>query len=339
MSIDVAIAPGEIQVVLNQFANGRLEVSSPLHGIEVATLEAREDGYRFHRIAGPEAFEDPAVEAWGADLGEAPRYSDLIDAFLYAGIARYSNIDAFQEKRRLLQTALSGEALFALDTNLFYHGFPQASGIPAEDLVIPEIVAAEIKHGLNWKYDAGKIAALKRVTPAGTRSLLDEFQNQRTKQARRATHFALDQYIRIRDDARQVPCGPGSSDKEANDALIVRAVRALQVERSGLVMMLTADQNLATLCDAEGVQRFLFVFPRDDPPRSAGFGEVLRWLYALAAVWGVVKVNSVLLFSEWRGRTDQRYPVRARFLNETMANGCIRDLQLCRELGSLGIER
>lgn len=339
MTTDFAIAPAEIQLVLNQFDRNRLEVSSPLHGLDVATLDADEHGYRFRSIVGPEAFEGPDVEAWGAGIEETPQYGDLLDSLLYAGIAQYVNFAEFAEHRRHLEARLPHGVLYALDTNLFYHGFPEASGISADQFVIPQIVAEELRHRLNWKYDAGKIAALKRDTSPAARPLLAEFHNQRTKQARRATHLALGQFRRIRDDAKQFPCGPGSSDKEANDALIVQAVRGFQGERSSHVMMLTADQNLEAICELDGVDVFRFALPRDHPPRTAGFVEINRWLVALAAIWGVLKVNSVLLFSDWQGRTGRQYPLKARFLNASMANGCIRDLQLCRELRGLGIDR
>jgi len=339
MTADIAIAPAEIQLVLNQFDRTRLEVSSPLHGLDVATLEANQTRYRFLHLAGPDDFETPGIEAWGAEIDETPLYTDLLDSLLYAGVARYENIGAFYERRRMLQT-LSKGVRFVLDTNTFYHGFPEWSGLDGDEFMIPDVVRDEITSGLNWKYRPGDIATLKRSTLRANAALLDELANQRTKRARRATHFALAQLQRITDDATQLQSNEGStSDKEENDARIVRTARAFEQEKNRLPVMLTADQNLATLCKAKGVEAFLFVLPRENLPGSTGFGEVCRWLYALAAVWGVVKVNSVLLFSEWRGRADLRYPVKARLLNETMANGCIRDLQLCRELGSLGIER
>lgn len=339
MTTDIAIAPDELQVVLNQFEAGRLEVSSPLHGIEVARLEARENGYRFHGIAGPEAFEDPDVMAWGAAIDERPLYTDLLDTLLFAGIVRYANLDEFLDRRQMLKTFKRG-VRFVPDTNLFYHGFPSWSGLDGEEFLVPSLVKDEINSGLNRKYGQEELTILRRSTPKGNSSLLDEFVNQRTKRARRATHFAHTSLQGLTDKASILRCEePLTTDREENDDRIARAVRASQSERQRVPVLLTADQNMSTLCEAEGVESFQFMLPRDDLPKSAGFPEIGRWLYALAAVWGVVKVNSVLLFSEWRGRTDQRYPVKARFLNASMANGCIRDLQLCRELRGLGIDR
>ena len=339
MTTDIAITPDEIQVILNQFEGSRLDVSSPLHGIDVATLEARENGYRFRGIAGPEAFEGPDVVAWGAAIDERPLYSDLLDTLLFAGIVRYENFDVFLDRRRMLQTFKRG-VRFVPDTNLFYHGFPSWSGLGGEELLVPSLVKDEITSGLNRKYGQEELAILRRSTPKGNSSLLDEFANQRTKRARRATHFARTSLQGIIDEAAILLCEePLTTDREENDARIVRAVRTSQSERQRVPVLLTADQNMSTLCEAEGVESFLFMLPRDDLPKTAGFLEIGRWLYALAAVWGVVKVNSVLLFSEWRGRTDQRYQVKVRFLNTSMANGCNRDLQLCRELRGLGIDR
>lgn len=339
MTTDFAIALDEIQVVLNQFEGGRLDVSSPLHGIDVARLEARENGHRLRGIAGPEVFEVPHVTAWGAAIEERPLYTDLLDTLLFAGIVRYGNFEEFLDRRRMLKTFKRG-VRFVPDTNLFYHGFPSWSGLDGEELLVPSLVKDEITSGLNRKYGQEDLAILRRSTPKGNSSLLDEFVNQRTKRARRATHFARSSLQAITDKAEILHCDePLTTDREENDARIVRAVRASQSERQRVPVLLTADQNMSTLCEAEGVESFLFLLPRDDLPKTARFAEVCRWLYALAAAWGVVKVNSVLLFSEWRGRADQRYPIKARFLNETMANGCIRDLQLCRELRGLGIDR
>ncbi|HOT94428.1 MAG TPA: PIN domain-containing protein [Methanoregulaceae archaeon] len=339
MSVDFAIAPAEIQVVLNQFEDDRLHVTSPLHGIDVATLDTRQDGYRCIRIAGPGAFEAPSVQAWGATIDERPVYADLVECLLFSGIVPYANFEAFLERRRMLQSLRRG-IRFVPDTNLFYHGFPVWSGLAGEEFLVPGLVREEIVQGMNRKYSQEDLAVLRRSTARGSVSLLDEFLNQRTRRARRATHLARASLQAITDEAAILDCEePGTTDREENDARIVRAVRRAQAARQRVPVVLTADQNLSALCEAEGVESFLFTIPRDPTVRAVGFAGLCRWLHALAVVWGVIRVNNVLLFSEWRGRIDQRYPFKVRFLHGSVADMCIRDLKLCRALGGLGIGR
>jgi len=64
---------------------------------------------------------------------------------------------------------------------------------------------------------------------------------------------------------------------------------------------------------------------------------MLRLIYNLAMVFGVIRLNSVVVFGEFRGksRIDE---LKLRFLDEELHRNFERHLRICRRLIGLGIE-
>ena len=68
------------------------------------------------------------------------------------------------------------------------------------------------------------------------------------------------------------------------------------------------------------------------------FKEELEKGYNLAAVFGVVKLNSVLVFGEFGGKIQHKL-LKLKFLDEKIMNEIEKDLRICRRLMKLGIEK
>ncbi len=69
----------------------------------------------------------------------------------------------------------------------------------------------------------------------------------------------------------------------------------------------------------------------------------MHWRYrdyllkSLAVVFGFIKLNSIIIFGEFKGKT-QLDTLKIRFLDEKIFKECQRDLRICRKLLALNIE-
>jgi hypothetical protein len=253
-----------------------------------------------------------------------------------SGILPYANQDVFTEKQRFYSQMKKG-VRFGLDTNVFYHGLPLNAGIDPAAFLLVDTVQNEIESSINYKYSHQQIAELKRAARF-QKHLLDELVNTRTRRARQVTHLALPQFRAIRDRATLVQAEETStSDKEANDLIIVKALKMFEREKFALPVMLSADRNLATLCDAEGIEHFLFEMPTATGKLQCTAASFTNVLGTLAGVFGFVQCNSVVIFGEYRGKGSRNDELKLQFLHEPLHEPFRKDLILCRKLQVLHI--
>jgi hypothetical protein len=334
MTKEAQIFIHELPLLLN-YLGSSLAVSYPLYGFDLFTARPDGNGYPLESFGSREMFED-ALEPFGNAALEMPSFNDLLSCMMNSGILPYANRDAFTEKLRMFSNLKKG-VRYGLDTNVFYHGLPLNAGInPAEFLLI-ETVKDEIESSLNYKYSPQQIADLKRFTKY-QKMLLDELVNARTKRARQAAHLALPPFRAVRDRATLVTASEqSSSDKEANDLIIVRSLKVFEKEKFALPVMLTADRNLATLCDAEGVEHFLFEMPAALGRTHCTPAAFTKLLGTLAGVFGFIQCNSAIIFGEFRGKGSRSDELKVQFLNEALYESFKKDLTLCRKLQDLNI--
>ncbi|WAC05131.1 MAG: PIN domain-containing protein [Methanoregula sp.] len=324
----------ELPLLLN-YLESSLSVSYPLYEFDL--FSARPDGnvYLLGGFGSREMFED-ARASCGTTAQEMPAFNDLLSCLMNSGILPYANRDAFEEKLRMYNQLKKG-VRFGPDTNVFYHGLPLNAGIDPAAFLLVDTVKNEIESSMNYKYSPKQIADFKR-TARYQKQLLDELVNARTKRARLAAHLALPQFRAIRDRATMVPAlEPSSSDKEANDLIIVRSLKAFEKEKFALPVMLTADRNLATLCDAEGVEHFLFEMPAAIGKPHCTPAAFTNLLATLAGVLGFIQCNSAVIFGEYRGKGGRSDELKVQFLNETLIEPFRKDLTICRKLQALNI--
>jgi hypothetical protein len=237
----------------------------------------------------------------------------------------------------LAHKKLKKEVYYGLDTNLFYHGFPSRSGIDPTHFALLDITRQEIENSLNIKYSPQQISLIKR-NARYQKQMLDEMVNQRTHRARLAAYLALRQYLMVRDRGLEIRVRePFNQDSEKNDLIIVRAIRQFEVERYPLPILLTADRNMATLCEAEGVEYFLFQVPYTFSEEHCTPFQMVRFLFNLAAVFGFIQCGSIYLFGEFRGKGPVLEELKLVFQNQKIEEAFIKDFEICRKLIKLPI--
>jgi hypothetical protein len=324
----------ELPLLLN-YLGPSLEVSYPLYDFDIFTARPDANGFTIDSFGSREMFED-ALAPFGNILQEMPAFNDLLSCLMNSGILPYANRDDFIEKIRMFSNLKKG-VLYGLDTNVFYHGLPLNAGIDPATFLLVETVKNEIESSLNFKYSPQQIVDLKR-SARFQKKLLDELLNARTKRARLAAHLALPPFRAIRDRATLVPAvGPSSSDKEANDLIIVKSLKEFENEKFSLPVMLTADRNLATLCDAQGVEHFLFEIPAAPGKTHCVPATFEKLVGTLAGVFGFIQCNSAIIFGEYRGKGSRSDELKVQFLNEALCEPFRKDLMLCRKLQDLNI--
>jgi hypothetical protein len=328
------IAIHELPLLLNYFGSS-LAVSYPLFEFDLFTTRTDSDGCNLSSFGSREMFEEELAECGNA-AQELPSFNDLLSCMMNSGVLPFANGNAFKDKIHNLSTLKKG-VWYGLDTNVFYLGVPLNAGIDPKSFLIVETVRAEIESSLNYKYSPQQITDLKRAVRF-QKQLLDELVNARIKKARLAAHLALPPFRAVRDVATVVPAvEPSSHDKEANDLIIVKSLKAFDKEKFALPVMLTADRNLATLCDVQGVEHFLFEMPVTLGIKHCTPPAFTKLLGTLAGVFGFIQINSAIIYGEYRGQGSKSDELKVLFLNEELYKPFKKDLTLCRKLQDLNI--
>jgi hypothetical protein len=336
MKTEMLCRKRELQILLNRLGSPFV-VSYPLYGFPLMTFWIEGEGYRFNIETTRDQMED-AKEPFGDVAYEIPNFDDLFSCLINAGIVHYANREEFERMSQAHQS-LKKDVFYALDTNLFYHGFPSRSAIDAAHFAILDITRAEIENSLNIKYSSPQINSLKQRA-SFQKQMLDELINQRTRRARLATYLALREYQMVRDRALHFKGDePVSADKEKNDLLIVRRLRRFEAEKFSLPILLTADKNMATLCEAEGVEYFLFQMPYAITNTYCTAGQLVRFLYNLATVFGFIHCGTPYIYGEFRGKGPDLEELKLVLQNDRKEQDLRKDLDICRKLMSLPIEK
>ncbi|QSZ66320.1 hypothetical protein RJ40_01790 [Methanofollis aquaemaris] len=334
---EMLIASREIPALINHFG-GEVVISYPIYGIRL--LEARPEGtgYRISILSNPDEFYAASLR-FGEHAMEMPFFSDFEECLLASGVTTYANMEAFREKAKIYR-GLKKEISFGLDTNLMYHRFFTTSrALRPDEVILTGIVRQEIEYVLNHKYSARFIAELRESAPEAS-WYIAEFENRRKKKSRKAAYLAMPEYKTLRDRAILVDEGEKAVHAtRENDQMIVEALRRFEEKRFGLPVLLTADGSMADLCDAEGVEYFLFRAPYHPKPRHASPETFFKLVAHLALSFGVVTIGSAVLFGEFGGKGDDPDAFRLTFIGDDHHTECERDIELCRKLSALGIRR
>ena len=324
---ELIITRDELQILLN--AMDEISVMYPFYRhFRLLTAKPEEGLYRLKVFVGEADFEREMLDC------EMPSYSDFLECLLSSGVVRYSNEEEFREMLKHYES-LRKKVYFCPDTNIIYHRFISNSSL--RGILLVDTVKEEIEAALNFKYSPHQISELKRLVRY-QEFLLDEWVNRRMKKSRRAAYIALREYRNVRDLAVEVEgVEKSTNDSEQNDRIIVKTVRRFEKERNALPVLLTADVSMADICELEGIEHFLFKYPHAVKADACTAQQMLELIYSLATVFGVIRLNSTVIFGEFRGKS--RYEdLKLRFLDEKMVEEFEKDLRICRRLMGLGIE-
>lgn len=337
MSWSVEIEGRELPILANLF-RGRFTVSYPLYDLALFSVRPDASGYGIRFMAEKEDFERGAG-IFDGHATEMPHFADYDECLLASGATSYENLEEFSA-RLATYRQLKKDVRFGIDTNLLYHRFVTVTGaISPEETILPDIVRQEVEYALNHKYSSRFIADLQACAPASA-EMIGEFENRKKKKSRKAAYLAMAEYRNLRDRALLLATGADAAHtSRENDGLIVRALRRFEEERFSLPVLLTADAAMADLCDAEGIEYFLFRSPYHELPATAGADALFRLLAYLSVVFGVIDLGSVLIFSEYGGKGNDSTAFRLTFMDEDLHTEFTRDVEACRKLLALGIDR
>ena len=326
---EAVISTDELQILLNLV--DEISVMYPLYRhFDVIKAEPEEGGYRLKIMQGDVDFEEQRFHE------ELPSYSDFLQCLLAAGVIQYANQEAFDERLKAYRT-LTKPLFLSPDTNVLYHRFLTNSTIDLREVLLVDTVREEIEASLNFKYSPAQINEIKRDARY-QQFLLDELVNRRMKKSRLAC-IALAEYRELRRYAAEIEgLEQSTNDKEQNDLIIAKTLRRFERERAALPVMLTADRQMADLCEAEGIEHFHFILPHAVEADFCSSRSMLRLIYNLAMVFGVIRLNSVVIFGEFKGKKGIEQ-LKLRFLDEELWKGFEKHLRICRRLMNLGIRQ
>ncbi len=329
MNKEAVVSTDELQILLN-LVDEISVMYPPYRHFDVIRAEPEEGGYRLKIMQGEVDFEEQRFHE------ELPSYSDFLQCLLAAGVVQYANQEAFNEHLKAYRM-LSKPLFLSPDTNVLYHRFLTNSTIDLREVLLVDTVREEIEASLNFKYSPAQINEIKRDARY-QQFLLDELVNRRMKKSRLAC-IALAEYRELRRYAVGIEgVERSTNDKEQNDLIIAKTLRRFEKERAALPVILTADRQMADLCEAEGIEHFHFTLPHAVQADFCSSRSMRRLIYNLAMVFGVIRLNSVVIFGEFKGkkRIDQ---LKLRFLDGELWKGFEKHLRICRRMMSLGIRQ
>jgi hypothetical protein len=322
----------EEMVILLNLLPDKIIVDYPLDNEQILTAETTDKLYEMEVYLDKDQIVSDSV-LWNS---ERPSWSDYRQCFLASNLITYQNIEQFREEYRAYSN-LRTQIVYAPDTNLFYNRFISTGEVKPEEILLVESVQKEITRMLNRKFNPSQLTELKQAVRY-QRNLLDEFINGRMKQSRLAASLALQEhrgYVnRVYATAHT---GDLREDKEENDLIFVESVREYQNTSNTYPVVLTCDRMLVDLCESLGVDYYLFEYPTTISPQKCSPEKLCNLICNLAGALGLVKVNNLIIYSEFRGKTgfDQ---YKLHYLSGETPIELERDLEICRELVKLKIE-
>ncbi|ANF23176.1 PIN domain-containing protein [Thermococcus piezophilus] len=314
----------ELQILINVLPE--IVVSYPLYELPLFRAWPSEAGYEVNVLVGRHEFSEAVPEYLSYEL---PTYVDFYEAFISAGILRYDNIEEFMKSLELYKYLRKG-VTFAPDTNLFYHRF--ISGFRPLDgyqIVVAEEVKKEIENAMNYKYHRSQLSEIGKAVRNA--HLLKEFSNRRMKKSRKAAYIALKEFERLKE--RIIIAESIKDEAHNNDEIIIKSLKRYDEMTPTLLVFLTADIAITDVAEIEGLEYFLFDYPTAKLGKHEVTAYQLRTLiFNLAAVFGVIEVNGVIVFGEFGGKRGLNelkvlFPEENRIYHEFMFH-----LKLCRRL-------
>jgi len=335
MSEDPTIKEDELQILLNVLGE-KLELSFPPYNFNILEAQLTREGCKINLTCKERDFEDYLAYDW-FDY-EMPRYNDLAECLLNAGITQYSNLDEFKKRANTYRN-LKRNIRFSPDTNLLYHGFFSNDEVTQPDeVLIMDIIRDEVEAQLNHKYTGNDISNIKRGVKY-QRQFYDELLNRRNKRSRKAAFLAMRDYLSIRDKVSHYEgIEKSRTSSEENDVILVKSLKEYQKTTYGLPVLLTADDTMTDICELHGIEYFLFKFPQVHLIDYGTFKQMRDLVLNLAGVFGFIKLNSVIIFGEYIGkRALDEYKIR--FLDKKKKKSFLKNLLICRKLIDLKILR
>lgn len=335
---EVEIKCDELPILINCLGEN-LSINYPIYrDFNIVTAHGQGESFKLKLDKRKEDFQVEA-DRFGSYGKEMPSYSDILECLLASGIVRYENYDEFINRIKAL-SQINKTVIFSPDSNNLYHRFPSiCDELNPQNFLVTNIVKNEIQASINEKYSVKDINEMKRCADFNS-NMLDELINKATKKSRKANYLARREFLYLKNNNARIDDSiiEEFKDKEENDRLIIRILKSLEAKYSKLVYMLTADNLMARLCEMEGLSYFQFQIPGNITVNQCTFQGFSDFTYNLACILGLIKINSVIIFGEYKGKANLE-GLKLKFLNDNMAKSFLKHLEVCRKLKKIGVER
>ena len=314
-------------------------IQYPLYDFNFLKARVGVEGYHLDITCSEKDF-DKQLSRFGNTAKELPSYSDFRGGLISSGVLKFKNVDDLKDKLKIYSN-LNKEIKYSLDTNLLYFRFlTNYQLLKPSEVVLVKTVGDEIKSRLNHKYNPQELSSIKHHVRF-QKQLLGELWNRRKKHSRKAAYIALREYKMllegVADELEEYKLSAG--EYRDNDMVIVKTLSELEKEGYILPVLFTADDAMADLCNAEGLEYFKLDIPHAVEAKSCTVKELLGLIFNYSVVFGFIKINSVIVFGEFRGKsTNNPDELKLEFYDKRLYNDFGRDLKICRRLMELGIE-
>ncbi len=328
----------DVQILVNLLGE-ELEVSYPVFShFDFLSAYPNSEGYNLRIGVEEEDFLD--LSGGGVDLGrEVPSFSDFKDCLLSSGVLTYENVEEFRDYLKKKESTTSKPVVFCPDTNLLYQCFLSGfDGVDSSSVRIVETVKDEVKRSMNFKYGSQDLRELKEIIECHE-SLLNELGNKRMKKSRKASYLAMREFKRL--DGEIIPAvSEITKDSEENDRIIVDSVKRFGEENSVEPILLTADDQITDICKMENLEHFYLKCPHELDSEFCSHEKFLKLITNLSLVFGVIKLNSIIIFGEFGGKgPDQPNQLKLKFLDEELHPEFKKHKKVCQNLSNLDIQK
>ncbi len=338
--MELVISVDEIQVLLNLLRDDLIRISYPFLDLPILEAVSEDASYRIKVLLDKKSLDRAYGIIRGAPShvrGEVPHYRNFVECFIAASIINYSNLEEFKEKLDAYIKLEKGIA-FAPDTNIFYHRFLSRiiEELPIEPtIVLVDTVKEEIERAMNDKLKVSQIKAMMEYFWNG--ELAIHLSNRRNLRSRVATYLAMREFEKLKQNIIEIS-SEGIYGKNG-DEIIVKAIKRFDTKNPVLTVLLTADISLTDIANMEGVEYFLFDVP-DEVPSSltASPFQFRELIFNLAAVYGVIKLNDIIMLGEFGGKMNIE-ELKLIIADENTGKNLKKHVEICRKVSSLGIER
>jgi hypothetical protein len=291
--------------------------------------------------------------------GQHPHYGELKQCLSSSGVLPYKNIDDFKKFLAHSQPSYDSvigrhRRILALDTNMFYRGFPTLLKNLENEMglnpstcycITPYPVLREIEKRIADKYDNDAIRQAKSAYEPEVADLLNEFRHQQTFRTRfsKMANASLNKYEERPTHERTAKVSI-PNDSEQVDQIIVDQLQHFAQDKKATVVFVTSDRDMYDRCrNKTDVECIVLDLPKDIPKKlPASPQRIVDMLLDLALLYGVIKIGKIgYLFGEYRGKSARRYTDKAKLQMTNVHRGDIlkQRIQCCRKLSDLDIPK
>ncbi|MCS3924851.1 PIN domain-containing protein [Methanosalsum natronophilum] len=333
----VKVNKQELQILLNLEKNKSISLSYPFFKLDFFEARVKGSGYNLKLVSKENDFEN-LKNFIGDKVEEFPKYEDIYEILFLSDIIEYDNLHTVLENRYFGKSEHK-KVFYALDTNLFYHGFPFHNKYGTDvNFLVSNVVYEEIESSINSKYSKNTITEMKELVKYNP-NLLNILLNRKTKKSRKATYAAMQSYSSISDQRTDYDSEYyATKDSEENDKLIVWSLRDFDHNNpDNNIVFLTADSNASDICRGKGPDCHFLKYPGYQDFKWCTPQQLIDLIYWSSIIHGIIKCNSVIICGEYPGKGKNDTELQLMFQNSDLRDKFKTELDICRKLLDLNI--